>query len=118
MTEEQVRHARALLTDPENSITSIAKLLGVSRTTVYKYAPELAAGLDSLVPGRLLPHCRRHAEPLDTEPRGRVSTVTSCTGRRASNATPVEMHQHAVQALSCGFQNPRSLISKGGCTSG
>ncbi|WP_326617675.1 helix-turn-helix domain-containing protein [Streptomyces decoyicus] len=36
-------HARALLTDRENSVTSIAKLLGISRTTLYKYVPELAA---------------------------------------------------------------------------
>ncbi|GAA1266416.1 MULTISPECIES: helix-turn-helix domain-containing protein [Streptomyces] len=50
MTEEQIRHARGLLTDSENTITSIAKLLGVSRTTLYKYVPELAAGRDSLVP--------------------------------------------------------------------
>ena len=50
MAEEQVRHARGLLTDPENTITSIAKLLGVSRTTLYKYAPELGSGRDSLVP--------------------------------------------------------------------
>ncbi|MFE1442969.1 helix-turn-helix domain-containing protein [Streptomyces sp. NPDC058739] len=50
MTEEQVRHARALLTDPKNTITSIAKLLGVSRTTLYKYVPELSVGRDSLVP--------------------------------------------------------------------
>ncbi|MGW3038161.1 helix-turn-helix domain-containing protein [Streptomyces sp. NPDC001178] len=35
----------------ENTITSIAKLLGVSRTTLYKYVPELAAGRNSLVPG-------------------------------------------------------------------
>ncbi|MEU9286487.1 helix-turn-helix domain-containing protein [Streptomyces sp. NPDC048275] len=32
-------------------MASIAKLLGVSRTTIYKYVPELAAGRDSLVPG-------------------------------------------------------------------
>ncbi|WP_369192438.1 helix-turn-helix domain-containing protein [Streptomyces sp. R08] len=50
MTGEQIRHARSLLTDPENTITSIAKLLGVSRTTIYKYVPELTAGRDSLVP--------------------------------------------------------------------
>ncbi|MFE5027718.1 helix-turn-helix domain-containing protein [Streptomyces sp. NPDC056656] len=49
MTEERCG-ARGLLTDPENTITSIAKLLGVSRTTLYKYAPELATGRDSLVP--------------------------------------------------------------------
>ncbi|MGI3199791.1 recombinase family protein [Streptomyces sp. GLT-R25] len=51
MTEEQIRHARALLAQPDNTITSIAKLLGVSRTTLYKYVPELAAGRDSLVTG-------------------------------------------------------------------
>ncbi|MFF1496569.1 helix-turn-helix domain-containing protein [Streptomyces sp. NPDC058304] len=51
MTEEQIRHSRALLAQPENTITSIAKLLGVSRTTLYKYVPELAAGRGSLVPG-------------------------------------------------------------------
>ena len=49
MTEEQIRHARAMLTDPEASISSIAKLLGVSRMTIYKYVPELAAGRASLV---------------------------------------------------------------------
>lgn len=44
MTEEQIRHARAMLSDPDASISSIAKLLGVSRTTIYKYVPELRAG--------------------------------------------------------------------------
>lgn len=44
MTEEQIRHARSMLADPEASISSIAKLLGVSRTTIYKYVPELRAG--------------------------------------------------------------------------
>lgn len=50
MTAEQIRHARAMLTDPDASIASVAKLLGVSRTTIYKYVPELAAGRPSLVP--------------------------------------------------------------------
>ncbi|MFE2486083.1 recombinase family protein [Streptomyces mirabilis] len=49
MTEEQIRHARAMLTDPDATISSIAKLLGVSRMTIYKYVPELAAGRASLV---------------------------------------------------------------------
>ncbi|WP_256356497.1 helix-turn-helix domain-containing protein [Streptomyces sp. PKU-EA00015] len=52
MTEEQTRHARALLAPPDNTITSIAKLLGISRTPLYKYVPELATGRDSLVPSR------------------------------------------------------------------
>ncbi|WP_246460698.1 recombinase family protein [Streptomyces himalayensis] len=45
MNGEQIRHARALPAQPENTITSTAKLLlGVSRTTLYKYVPELTAG--------------------------------------------------------------------------
>ncbi|MFD3620646.1 recombinase family protein [Streptomyces sp. NPDC058676] len=51
MNAEQIRHARALLTQLENTVTSIAKLLGVSRTTLYKYVPELAVGRDALVSG-------------------------------------------------------------------
>lgn len=42
--EEQVRHARDLLTCPGNTVTSIAKLLGVSRNTLYTYMPELKGG--------------------------------------------------------------------------
>lgn len=44
MTEEQILHARSMLANPEASVTSIAKLLGISRTTLYKYVPELKAG--------------------------------------------------------------------------
>ena len=42
MTAEQIRHARDLLTRPDNTVSSIARLLGVSRATIYKYVPELA----------------------------------------------------------------------------
>lgn len=41
MTFEQVRHARELLTRPDNTVSSIARLLNVSRSTIYKYVPEL-----------------------------------------------------------------------------
>ena len=44
MTGEQIRQARDLLTLPVNSISSIARLLGVSRSTIYKHLPELANG--------------------------------------------------------------------------
>lgn len=72
MTEEPVRHALALLAQPENTITSIAKLLGVSRTTPYKYKPQLAAGRDSLVTGdapAALPAPSRPLGPSTREPR-------------------------------------------------
>lgn len=43
MTEEQIRQARAILNRPEETVSSVARLLGVSRSTIYKYVPELAA---------------------------------------------------------------------------
>lgn len=42
LNAEQIAHARQLLTNPETSISSIARLLGVSRATVYAHVPELA----------------------------------------------------------------------------
>jgi transposase-like protein len=47
MTPEQVGHAKALLAQPDASIASIARLLGVSRSTLYKYVPELREGSDA-----------------------------------------------------------------------
>lgn len=54
MTAEQIRHARDLLTRPDNTVSSIARLLGVSRATIYKYVPEVTAGhvATGLPPGR------------------------------------------------------------------
>ena len=48
MTAEQIRHARDLLTRPENTVASIATLLGVSRNTIYKYLPEPKQGRAAL----------------------------------------------------------------------
>ena len=55
MTAEQIRHARDLLTHPGNTVTSIAKLLGVSRNTIYKYVPELKGGRAALVEAATAP---------------------------------------------------------------
>jgi DNA invertase Pin-like site-specific DNA recombinase len=52
MTAEQVQHARDLLARPDNTVSSIARLLGVSRATIYKYVPEIASGRRSaILPG-------------------------------------------------------------------
>lgn len=40
-SEEVIRAARDLLPDPGRSITSIAKLLGVSPGTLYNHIPDL-----------------------------------------------------------------------------
>jgi DNA invertase Pin-like site-specific DNA recombinase len=49
MTPEKIRHVRALLAEPDNTVSSIARLLGVSRSTIYKHIPELASGAQSSI---------------------------------------------------------------------
>lgn len=44
LTPQQIRYARALLSQPDTTVSSIAELLDVSRSTIYKYVPELAGG--------------------------------------------------------------------------
>jgi DNA invertase Pin-like site-specific DNA recombinase len=44
MDEEMVARARRMLAQPEETVSSIAKLLGVGRATLYRYLPELQAG--------------------------------------------------------------------------
>ncbi len=44
LTPEEIRHARTLLSQPDETVSSIARLLGVSRSTIYKYVPELVGG--------------------------------------------------------------------------
>jgi transposase-like protein len=41
MTPEKVAYALALLAEPDHSLSAIAKLLKISRTTLYKALPEL-----------------------------------------------------------------------------
>jgi len=42
VTAEQIRRARDLLTRPDNTVFSNARLLGVSSATIYRYVPEVA----------------------------------------------------------------------------
>jgi DNA invertase Pin-like site-specific DNA recombinase len=44
LTAEKVRQARQLLAHPDNTVASIATLLGVSRSTLYNHLPELRGG--------------------------------------------------------------------------
>ncbi|MFE5586899.1 recombinase family protein [Kitasatospora sp. NPDC056531] len=65
LTDEQVRHARDLLARPENTVTSIAKLLGVSRNTIYNYLPELKGGRLALVESTNTAELPRPTRPED-----------------------------------------------------
>jgi DNA invertase Pin-like site-specific DNA recombinase len=81
MTPEQVRSARDLLARPENTVSSIARLLGVSRSTIYKYVPEAAA----------------NAAAIGSEPQ---PTVDQLAGQPRS-APP---SSSALACPSCGHQ--------------
>jgi DNA invertase Pin-like site-specific DNA recombinase len=68
MSAEQVRHARDLLARPDNTVSSIARLLGVSRSTIYKHVPEIGyAGLSA--DNRPLPDVARYDELLPSHRR-------------------------------------------------
>ncbi len=72
MTPEQVRHARDLLARPDNTVSSIARLLNVSRSTIHKYVPELggrASGAAPALDGVLT------ALPEDTRPPPDIAKV-------------------------------------------
>ena len=67
MTPDRVRSARDLLTRPANTVSSVARLLDVSRSTIYKYLPDLSsttkviASTDDPVPAPA-PVCAGRAE--------------------------------------------------------
>jgi DNA invertase Pin-like site-specific DNA recombinase len=44
MTPEKIAYARQLLAEPDRTFSSIAVMLGVSRSTLYKALPELVPG--------------------------------------------------------------------------
>ncbi|MEV2224435.1 helix-turn-helix domain-containing protein [Nocardia vinacea] len=64
MSAEQIRQARAILTRPEEAVSSVARLPGVSRSTIYKYLAELARGQGITVDGCGM--AREHRRPRDS----------------------------------------------------
>jgi DNA invertase Pin-like site-specific DNA recombinase len=60
LTAEQLREVRALLLRPEHTISSVARELGVSRSTIYKYLP-----VEERVPAaHLAPYPARPGRPV------------------------------------------------------
>jgi predicted transcriptional regulator len=72
MAAEQIRHAGDLLARPGNTVSSIARLLGVSRATIYKYLPELA-GRSLPAGNRPLPDAAKHDQLLPSRPAAAIS---------------------------------------------
>lgn len=53
MNPDLIRAARDMLPNPENSITTIAKLLGISPGTLYNHIPDLKELRESGVPKQI-----------------------------------------------------------------
>jgi DNA invertase Pin-like site-specific DNA recombinase len=94
LTGEQVAHARDLLTNPKTSIASIARLLGVSRSTIYAALPELAGARGAL---RSAP--RPAALPAAPEA---ASAVTSTSTPRAAAGPAISAAEPPVPAAEAG----------------
>ncbi|MFI7295113.1 recombinase family protein [Streptomyces sp. NPDC050121] len=88
MTEEQVRHARDLLARPENTVTSIAKLLGVSRNTIYNYVPELKVRRRPAPCGRHRRSPASRSRPGSCARRGTAGRPSWCGRRRSGPRRP------------------------------
>jgi DNA invertase Pin-like site-specific DNA recombinase len=84
LTQEQLREVRGLLLRPESTVSGIARQLGVSRSTIYKYLPDvmhettldqpvIAAGGDVLEqPGRTV---AARLAPYQARPGRRVLVI-------------------------------------------
>jgi DNA invertase Pin-like site-specific DNA recombinase len=60
LTPQQLREVRALLLRPEHTISSVARALGVSRSTIYKYLPSP----DRAPAAHLAPYQSRPGRPV------------------------------------------------------
>jgi len=80
MTTEQIQHARDPLTRPDNTVSPIARLLGVSRATIYKDVPEFASG--HAPPPRPHPGNCSSTAPVSAEERVTGTTSATLPGQR------------------------------------
>lgn len=100
LTPEQLREVRDLLLRPDNTVAGIARQLGVSRSTLYKYLPDVmhtgAPGQPAVVlgeePGR---HGRAqaaaHVAPYQARPGRRVLVIDDLADLRGPTAGIVEL---------------------------
>jgi DNA invertase Pin-like site-specific DNA recombinase len=97
---EQLREVRELLLRPESTVSGVARQLGVSRSTIYKYLPDVshpgtsgrpAADVDGYAPG---PPGRRgaaHFAPYQARPGRRALVIDDLADLRGPAAGPVEL---------------------------
>ena len=85
LTTGQLREVKDLLLTPENTVSGVARQLGVSRSTIYKYLPDVmragapgrpAADLGGHAPGQQAgPATAAHLAPYQARPGRRVLVI-------------------------------------------
>lgn len=100
LTKEQLREVRELLLRPENTVSGIARQLGVSRSTIYKYLPGVihtgasggpAVELDGDPQERPDRPATAHLAPYQARPGRRVLVIDDLADLRGPTAGPVEL---------------------------
>jgi DNA invertase Pin-like site-specific DNA recombinase len=100
LTQEQLREVRELLLRPENTVSGIARQLGVSRSTIYKCLPGVidtgatggpAAGLDGGPDERPGRAATAHLAPYQARPGRRVLVIDDLADLRGPTAGTVEL---------------------------
>ncbi|RZT17476.1 DNA invertase Pin-like site-specific DNA recombinase [Kribbella sp. VKM Ac-2569] len=101
MTPDQVRSARTLLAEPDHSVTSIAKLLGVSRSTIYKYIPELRSPAMASAPAPLELPAATAADSTRDEPMPATPRANACPtcGHSPSSKHELELHREGLETV-------------------
>ena len=83
LTQEQLREVRELLLRPENTVSGIARQLGVSRSTIYKYLPDaIHASAPSGLPAGPPPRTSRRTRRVPAGASSSSTTSTACAARR------------------------------------
>jgi hypothetical protein len=123
MTPEQIHSARTLLTQPDNSVSSIAKLLGVSRSTIYKYVPELAKQPTLPLEAEQQPEAATIIEPpqaaqpaSEPVPTGRGPACPTCD-YRPTDSRELELHRDGLATiwLTLDPDHPGRIIERRPC---
>jgi DNA invertase Pin-like site-specific DNA recombinase len=89
LTAPQLGEVRELLTRPDNTVSGVARQLGVSRSTLYKYLPDvMRAGPP---PGQAAAGTAAHFAPYQARPGRRVLVIDHLDDLRGPTTGSVEL---------------------------
>src|SRR5579863_9222317 len=100
LTPEQLREVRDLLLSQENTVSGVARRLGVSRSTIYKYLPDVmhgdaatppAAGLDGHAHGQPGRTAAAHLAPYQARPGRRALVIDDLADLRGPVSGSVKL---------------------------